>query len=63
MLIWHSTGRTNILGSYDGLPTDAQITALLSGNDAAGERARAVIDYRSNGDSTVTLNVRPEVGA
>lgn len=63
MLIWHSTGRTNILGSYDGLPTDAQITALLSGNDAAGERARAVIDYRSNGDSTVTLNVAPEVGS
>ena len=24
--IWHSTGRTNILGSYDGSPTDAQIT-------------------------------------
>jgi hypothetical protein len=62
ILIHHSTGQTRILGAYDGLPTDAQIRAVIDGSDSAGNQARAVIDYRTNGDSAITLNVAPDAG-
>jgi hypothetical protein len=60
MLLQHNTGQTRVLGSYDGPPTDAQIGAVLDGADTAGARARATIDYRPNGDSSISLHVAPE---
>jgi hypothetical protein len=43
--------------------TDAQIKAVIDGSDDAGRQPRAVIDYEANGNSTVTLNIRPETGS
>jgi hypothetical protein len=58
-LLHHSTGQTRLLGSYDGLPSDAQISAVLDETDPAGGRARATVVYRANGDSSVTVHIAP----
>ncbi|HEV2815979.1 MAG TPA: hypothetical protein VGW40_01960 [Allosphingosinicella sp.] len=63
VLLHHSMGRTRVLGAYDALPSEAQINAVLGGTDPAGGQARATIDYRANGDSTVTLHVMPDAPA
>jgi hypothetical protein len=59
VLLHHSTGQTRVLGSYDGMPSDAQLNAVLDGTDRAGGQARATISYHANGNSNVTLNIAP----
>jgi hypothetical protein len=62
-LLHHRIGQTRVLGSYDALPTDAQITAILSDADRAGGAARATILHRPDGNSEVTLHVAPDRAA
>lgn len=59
VLVHHQIGRTMVLGAYDGIPTDAQLAAIMSGEDREGGRARAVIDYEAGGDSRISISTGP----
>ncbi len=41
LLLHHQIGETALLGSFDGVPSDDQIVALLEGRDRAAARIRA----------------------
>lgn len=59
ILIHHEIGRTLVLGSYDSVPTDDQLRAIVTGEDREGGRVRASIAYQASGDSNVTVQVAP----
>jgi hypothetical protein len=59
VVIHHRIGQTMVLGSYDSVPTDAQIGDIATGADRDGGRARATITYQASGDSSVNVQVAP----
>jgi hypothetical protein len=48
VLLYHEIGQTSLLGGFDGVPSDAQIAAILSGADRDGTRIRVPIRFRPN---------------
>ena len=60
-LLHHNVGRTDILGSYDGPLTDAQLADILSGADRSGGQVQATIELQANGDTRLTVPT-PEEG-
>jgi hypothetical protein len=59
VVVHHQIGQTTVLGSYDSVPTDAQIGDIATGADRDGGRARATIVYQASGDSNVNVQVAP----
>jgi hypothetical protein len=54
LLLHHKIGQTAILGGWDGVPSDAQIAALLTGMNPDAMRPRAVVQLRP-GKAEITL--------
>jgi hypothetical protein len=54
-LLHHSVGATDILGSYDGVPSDDQLAAILSGADEPGTRIRASVQHHADGNTNIDV--------
>jgi hypothetical protein len=48
VMLYHQIGQTSLLGGFDGVPSDAQIAAILSGADHDGTRIRVPVRFRPN---------------
>jgi hypothetical protein len=59
VILFHRIGETFVLGSYDGPPSDEQITNMLTGSDREGVRIRARIGLRPTGDTNIELRSIP----
>jgi len=59
-ILHHQVGRTVVLGTYDGVLSDEQVAAILSGSDREGGRIRATVRYLPNGDTNTELQLTPE---
>lgn len=55
LLLYHDVGSRNLLGAYDGVPSDRQIAALLSGEDREAGRIRVPMTLSPDGNSALTL--------
>ena len=55
ILLYHDIGRTTLLGTYDGPPSDEQIANILSGADEPGTRIRAVVNLRPGQGADVQI--------
>jgi hypothetical protein len=55
----HQIGETRVLGTFDALPSDEQIVAIIAGSDPEASRIRASVEFRANGDQEVTI-IAPE---
>jgi hypothetical protein len=60
LLINHQIGATNLLGTFDALPSDRQIAEILDKATDAG-RLRARVLLKANGNTEVELQVAPAV--
>ncbi|HEY5712304.1 MAG TPA: hypothetical protein VIT38_10445 [Allosphingosinicella sp.] len=48
VLLYHEIGGTSLLGGFDGVPSDAQITEILTGANREGTRVRVPVRFRPN---------------
>ena len=55
MLLYHQVGSTDVLGSFDAMPSDRQIAALFSERNNPATRVRVPIVLHPNGDTSITL--------
>jgi hypothetical protein len=55
LLLLHEIGRTAILSGWDGVPSDAQIAAILAGTDKQAARTRAAVKLRPDKDHEIQL--------
>ena len=55
VLLFHDLGATNILGTYDGIPSDAQLAAILDGDDKEGGRFRVPVELSPLRGPSITL--------
>lgn len=55
MLLHHNLGRTDILGSYEGVLSDAQLADLLTGADRSGGQTQASVEFLANGNTNITI--------
>lgn len=60
ILLHHDIGRTDLLGGYEGVPSDDQLVAILTGRDRDGGRIRASITRRSDGGTETEFRVPTE---
>jgi hypothetical protein len=60
LLLYHELGQTSLLGGYDGIPSDAQLAAILSGTDREGMRIRVPVRFRPNRGPEMFLPPAPE---
>jgi hypothetical protein len=58
LLLNHEIGATNLLGTFDALPSDRQIAEILSGRSPAG-RLRARVELKADGNSEVHIQAPP----
>lgn len=63
VLFHHQIGRTQMLTAFDGIPTDQQLSDLISGADRANARVRATIDRNSAGNTRISVTAPVEVPA
>ncbi len=59
VLFHHQIGRTQLLAAFDGVPTDSQISDILSGADRVNGRVRATISQNASGDRDVGITAPP----
>jgi hypothetical protein len=59
LLLHHQVGRTAILGGWDGVPSDAQISALLAGGPNDTLRIRAAVELRPGKGDNIQLMTPP----
>jgi hypothetical protein len=55
LLLHHKIAEATILGTFDGLPSESQIRALLAGTGGDALRIRARIELRPSGDTTMLV--------
>jgi hypothetical protein len=64
VLIHHDIARTTLLGSFDGVPSDEQILAIVSGRDQPATRPRVPVEFRPGKGPVVHLpGPTPEAAA
>lgn len=63
ILLYHEVGRTTLLGTYDGPPSDEQIANILSGADEPGTRIRAVLTWRPGQGANIEIGGFPSAPA
>jgi hypothetical protein len=49
LVLLHRMGETNLLGGYDGVPSDRQVADILYGRDQAAARARVTVRFPAEG--------------
>lgn len=62
LMLFHEIGQTSLLGGFDGVPSDAQLAAILSGADREGTRIRVPVRFRPNRGPEMVLPAMPESG-
>lgn len=55
IMLYHQIGAVSLLGAYDSPPSDEQIADIISGADRDGQRIRANIRLRANGNSEMEI--------
>jgi hypothetical protein len=55
VLFLHDIGQSELLGAWDGPPSNAQIVEVLSGRDRDGGRVRALISRRGDRETKIEL--------
>ena len=55
VLLYHELGQTSLLCGFDGVPSDAQIAAIISGADREGTRIRVPVRFRPNRGPEMSL--------
>ena len=48
VVLYHEIGQTNLLGGYDNVPSDAQLTEMLGGQRNEANRIRVPVRFRPN---------------
>jgi hypothetical protein len=56
LLLHHDVGQTAILSGWDGVPSNAQIAAFLSGGNGDAVRPRAVVELRPGKGDAIHLS-------
>jgi hypothetical protein len=59
LLLHHQVGGTDILSSWDGVPSDAQVQGFLTGSDEAATRTRASIRLRPGKGNEINVAAPP----
>lgn len=60
VLLYHEIGSTTVLGSFDAMPSDRQIIAVLTERNHPAGRIRVPIALHPNGNTEMTLPTPPE---
>ncbi|HEX4736251.1 MAG TPA: hypothetical protein VH331_01690 [Allosphingosinicella sp.] len=55
ILLYHDLGETDVLGTYDSIPSDRQLAAILDGSDHEGGRVHIPVKLRPGHGAEVTL--------
>jgi len=55
VMLYHQIGAVSLLGAYDAPPSDEQIADIVSGADREGQRIRANVRLRADGNSEMEL--------
>jgi len=55
VLLYHQIGSTSVLGSFDAMPSDRQITAFFTERNNPATQVRVPIRLHPNGDTDMTL--------
>ena len=55
VMLYHQIGAVSLLGAYDAPPSDEQIADILSGADREGQRIRANVRLRANGNTEMEV--------
>jgi hypothetical protein len=63
VLLHHKIGATTILSSWDGVPSDAQMGAILSGADKDALKVLVPIRLRPSGGSEMVVPTEPKAAA
>lgn len=60
LMLYHQIGATHVLGSYDRIPSNRQIEAMMREPANEAGRFRASVILRPNGQQSIELRRRPE---
>lgn len=55
IMLYHQIGGVSLLGAYDAPPSDEQIADIISGADRDGQRIRANVRLRANGNTEMEV--------
>jgi hypothetical protein len=60
LVLYHELGMTDLLGGYDGVPSDAQLAGILGGSQNEATRIRVPVRFRPNRGPEMSLPPVPE---
>ena len=59
LVLYHEIGMTSLMGGYDAVPSDAQITQILAGGSTEANRIRVPVRFRPNRGPEMMLPPMP----